>query len=372
MKYKVIAPGRVNLIGEHTDYNQGFVLPAAIDLSLELTCDIQAARTITACTEGIEISETFSLDSLVPVTGSPVWIDYIKGVCWVLENTGYGLPGANITIKSSIPIGSGLSSSAAIELAAAKALATAGGYEIPSTELALLCQKAENEFVGVHCGIMDQYAVALGRANNALLLDCRSLEYKYIPLQLGSYRLLIIDSRVERSLGASAYNLRREECEEAVSRMSAICKKEFGALRDVTLDDLKKARSCLPEVLYQRSRYVVEENLRVQEAAEALQREDFISFGYFMKRSHAGLRDLYAVSSPELDLIVNTAMSTAGVLGARMTGAGFGGCAIALLEAEALDVVIGRIENAFAKNNWRNPFFYITTAAEGVKLIELL
>ena len=369
MKLKARAPGRVNLIGEHTDYNQGFVLPAAIDLYLDLTCEPLIGRTITARAEKYGSSKPFSLDSLTPVNGRPAWIDYIKGVCWVLEKAGYRLTGADLSISSNIPVGSGLSSSAALELATARAMTEASGYEIEPAELALLCQKAENEFVGVQCGIMDQYAVALGRKNQALLLDCRSLDYSYIPLSLGENRVLIVDSRVERSLGASAYNRRREECEEAVTRLSAIKNRAFQALRDVTLEDLKEARPYLPELLYRRSRYVVEENLRVQEAAEALKREDLFSFGYFMKRSHAGLRDLYEVSSPELDLIVDTAIANPGVIGARMTGAGFGGCAVIIVDSDAVSSVKAQIKTAFADCGLKKPLFYDVTVANGAKVM---
>lgn len=371
MKYKVIAPGRVNLIGEHTDYNQGFVLPAAIGLFLELTCEAKQGRNITATAEGFSVPETFSLDTLAPVTRDPLWIDYLKGVCWALEKAGHLLSGADISIHSNLPTGSGLSSSAALELATAKALTAANGLEIPLTELALICQQAENEFVKVRCGIMDQYAVALGRKNHALLLDCRSLDYKYIPLLLGKHCLLIIDSRVERSLGSSVYNRRREECEETVRRLSAISKKEFNSLREVTLDDLKECCAYLPDILYRRGRFVVEENIRVQEAAAALQGEDLLSFGYFMKRSHAGLRDLYEVSCPELDLIVDTAVPVNGVLGARMTGAGFGGCVIVLLERDVVAAVTRQIEVAFTAKNWCKPYFYTVETVQGIRLVEI-
>jgi galactokinase len=369
MKFRVAAPGRVNLIGEHTDYNLGFVMPAAIDLFLELTYESYSDSTVTAFAEGFGPAESFSLNNLEPVQGPANWVDYIKAVYWALQTSGYQARGAIVSLTSTIPVGAGLSSSAALELALAKAITVAEGFEIALPELALICQRAENDFVGVHCGIMDQYAVAFGSADKALLLDCRSLEYSYIPLELGSLQLLIVDSRVERSLAASAYNKRREECEVALTIISSVNSQPLESLRDVTLEMIRDAQPYLSDRLYNRSRYVVEENIRVLEAAAALRREDFLSFGYFMKRSHAGLRDLYEVSCPELDLIVARAIESDAVLGARMTGAGFGGCAVLLVEGEAVSEVTRRLKEAFASADLVEPLFYQTCAAQGVHLI---
>lgn len=366
MQVKVTAPGRVNLIGEHTDYNEGFVLPAAIEPAVVIEASTRAGRTISARTAGFGRPVSFPLDGLQPPQGKPAWTDYLKGICWALEGAGCTLKGADLSIKSTIPIGAGLSSSAALEVAAAAALVHLSGIEMPLDQLALLCQKAENDFVGVRCGIMDQFAVALGIAEHALLLDCRSLEYTYIPLQLGDCRLLIIDSRVKRTLGTSEYNRRREECEAAVGKLAALTRRSLLSLRDVSLEDIKIARPYLPAVFYNRSRYIVEENIRVQEAAAALRAGDLQSLGYFMGRSHAGLRDLFQVSCAELDLIVETAAGVAGVLGARMTGAGFGGCAVTLLEQAAVDEACARIKQAFSRKGWDEPRFYITAAARGV------
>lgn len=368
MKIKVVAPGRVNLIGEHTDYNLGFVMPAAIDLVLELTYESHAENTVTAFAEGFGPAVSFSLNNLEPVQGPANWVDYIKAVYWSLQTAGYRPCGAFLSLTSAIPVGAGLSSSAALELAVAKAITVAEGFEIALPELALICQRAENDFVGVHCGIMDQYAVALGCADKALLLDCRSLDYSYIPLKLGSLQLLIVDSRVERSLAASAYNRRREECEEALTIISSVNSQPLESLRDVTLEMIKIAQPYLSDRLYRRSRYVVEENIRVMEAAAALRSEDFLSFGYLMKRSHAGLRDLFEVSCPELDLIVARAVESDAVLGARMTGAGFGGCAVLLVEGEAVSEITMRLKEAFAAANLVEPLFYQTSAAQGVHL----
>ncbi|MEW5785032.1 MAG: galactokinase [Bacillota bacterium] len=364
----VTAPGRVNLIGEHTDYNEGFVMPAAIEQAIEISAHSRSDRQIIAGAAGFGPRLSFSLDQLEPPRGKPAWLDYLKAVCWALGEPGYTVHGADLSIESSIPIGAGLSSSAALEVAVAAALAALSGLTIPPTELALLCQKAESEFVGVHCGIMDQFAVTLGLENHALLLDCRSLEYSQIPLELGEQRLLIVDSRVERTLSGSAYNRRRAECEAAVRRLADCAGWPIRSLRDVALEEVKEARRFLPKTLYQRSRYVVEENSRVREAAAALCGGDLASFGYFMSRSHAGLRDLYQVSCPELDLIVETALAVPGVMGARMTGAGFGGCAVALLHKDCIEDTTASITAAFLDRGWAEPHYYRTTAANGVRV----
>ena len=368
MKIKSFAPGRVNLIGEHTDYNQGWVMPVAINLKLEVNLTLRPDRFFHASTSGFDQPETFSLDSLMPVQGRPAWIDYLKAVCWALEKNGFRLSGAEITIHSDIPIGAGLSSSAALELAVAGALNKALNLQIDPQRLALICRQAENEYVGVRCGIMDQFAIALGRAGQALLLDCRSIDYSFIPFEPACYRLLIVDSKVKRTLGASDYNLRRGECEEAVKLIGKYLGKPLLSLREISLEDIKQVKDYLPRLLYQRGRYIVEENARVLAAAAALKENDLVSFGSLLKRSHAGLRDLYDVSCPELDLIVDTAAADQEVLGARMTGAGFGGCAIILLPQAAVDRVCALIDQAFTDHGWVCPEYYLTDAAEGLKV----
>jgi galactokinase len=366
MQVKAEAPGRVNIIGEHTDYNQGWVMPVAIDLSLEVDLTLRTDRNFIATAEGFDQGLSFHLDQLKPVNNDPCWLDYIKGVCWALQKKGYFLSGAEISIKSQIPTGAGLSSSAALELAVAGALNKASNLKIDQVNLALICQQAENEYVGVKCGIMDQFAVALALKNQALLVDCLSLVYSYIPFDLGDYRLLIVDSRVKRSLMQSAYNRRREECKEAVVLIGKTLGRDITSLRSVSLNEIKRIQDYLPDLLYRRSRYVIEENSRVLGAVKALEKGDLVSLGYFLNRSHAGLRDYYEVSCPELDLIVDTAREDKSVTGARMTGAGFGGCAIILLHEIGIDCVCNRINDAFLQNGWANPHYYITTAADGL------
>jgi len=366
MKIRVRVPGRINLIGDHTDYNEGFVMPAAIDLSLNLEFWPGNSREI--CVRSANFDETliFSLESLEPIKVSPGWIDYIKGVCWVLENNGFKLSGGEMIISGKIPPGSGLSSSAALELAVAASMAKANNLDISLKEMALLCQKAENMYVGVFCGIMDQFAVALSKKDHAMLIDCRSLEYRYLPLRLDDYSILIVDSRVDRSLANSAYNRRREECFKAVKIISEIRGSKIKSLRDLNVDDIKNSSEFMPERLYRRARYVVEENRRVLEAEASLLKNDLNSFGYLMNRSHAGLRDLFDVSCPELDVIVDSAINEPGVLGARMTGAGFGGCAVIVLKKDMVNSLINIISAKFKDFGWEKPAYYSTSAAEGL------
>lgn len=368
MQVKSTAPGRINLIGEHTDYNEGFVLPAAIDYAVTVEGAAVKEHSITAISDNFDERITFSLSHLGKSSAEGHWIDYVKGVCLAFEKAGHRLSGARLSISSRVPVGAGLSSSAALEVAVAAALAALSGLQLPPRELARLSWQAENEYVGVRCGVMDQYAAALSRPGQALLLDCRTLEYEYIPLSLKENRLLIVDSRVERTLAASAYNRRREECEAAVAHLSRLLERPLGSLRDVRRTEFERVGERLPDLLARRSRYVVEENERVLAAAAALREGELAQYGRLMALSHAGLRDLYAVSSAELDQIVELSLGLPGVLGARLTGAGFGGCAIVLLKREAVAETKDRLRRTFARRGWREPHFYLTAAAAGLTL----
>lgn len=368
MEIKSRAPGRINLIGEHTDYNEGFVLPAAIDYAVTVRGAATKERSITAYSESFDESITFSLHDLSRREGAVHWIDYLKGVCFAFREAGYHLAGAKLSISSEVPVGAGLSSSAALEVAVTGALARLSGLQLPLQQLAGLAWQAENEYVGVRCGVMDQYAAALSRPGRALLLDCRTFEYKYIPLPLDRYRLLIVHSRVERTLAASAYNRRREECSAAVEQLARLLKRPLRSLRDLKKQEIERVGDQLPPLLARRSRYVVEENERVLAAAAALRSGDLEQYGRLMVLSHAGLKDLYEVSSPELDQIVETSLGLPGVLGARLTGAGFGGCAIVLLKGEAVEETKKRLRRSFARRGWLEPHFYLTTAAAGLTL----
>ena len=323
------APGRVNLIGEHTDYNDGFVMPAAIDLATYVAVEARAEPMLVVDSENLGERREFPLaDSAARARND--WSDYVRGVAVTLERSGFRLRGANLTIRGKVPIGSGLSSSAALEVAVGQALLAISGFSLSAPDLARLCQRAENEFVGVNCGIMDQFACCCAQAGHALLLDCRSLEFRMVPLP-GDVRVMICDTRVRHRLNSGGYNQRRAECEEGVCllkrRDSAI-----RSLRDATLENLEQAG--LPEVIFRRCRHVITENARVTRAAAALEAGDLGLFGRLMCDSHRSLRDDYGVSCEELDLMVRTAEAVPGVYGSRMTGAGFGGCTVSLVKAE--------------------------------------
>ncbi len=362
---RVCAPGRVNLIGEHTDYNQGFVLPVAIDLNLQLTLTREDQLRVKVIAENFKQEASFGPEDLIPPRENPCWLDYIKAVYWVLKEDGYPFIGSTIHIKSDIPLGAGLSSSAALEVAMTLALSTAGRFNHSLKEIALISHRAENDFVGVKCGIMDQFAVALAESNHALFIDCRNLDYRHVSFNLGDYKLVIVDSRVKRSLVTSAYNKRREECETAVKRIGELLNLEAESLRDISISDLKNVQVQLPPHLYKRSRYVIEENARVIESVNSLHEGNLDDFGYFMKRSHAGLRDLYDVSSPELDFLVDQASAVEGVIGARMTGAGFGGSIIVLARQDIINKLKHTVSESYEREFGLMPVFYGTRAAEG-------
>jgi galactokinase len=356
------APGRVNLIGEHTDYNDGLVMPAAIDLSCWVAIAGRGDRRLVARSENLQTTSEIEL-----AEGNPrrrgEWSDYVQGVGVVLEQAGQRLRGANLLIQSEVPIGSGLSSSAAIEVAAALALLHNSGLEMERLEVARLCQRAENEFVGARCGIMDQFAACFGRAGHALLLDCRSLQYRPLPLP-GEVALVICDSGVRHEVAAGEYNTRRAECEAGV-KVLARQRPEVRALRDATLGDLERNRDELGETAYRRCRHVVTENARVLQAAEALERGDLREFGRLMRESHYSLRCDYEVSCTELDLLVDLAAREHGVYGARMTGGGFGGCTINLVKADRVEEFRRTVSIGYKEATGRALRVYVSEAAAG-------
>ncbi|NLZ28832.1 MAG: galactokinase [Firmicutes bacterium] len=371
MKIMARAPGRVNLIGEHTDYNLGFVLPMAVNMGIAVVATGRRDRMVHACALDKDEEYTFSLAELRP-RQEIRWWSYIEGVCWALMEKGHEIYGADLSFGGNIPIGAGLSSSAAVEVAVASVFTRLNGIEIDRRELALLCQKAENEYVGVMCGIMDQFASTLSASGHALFIDCRSRDFETVPVDQNKYTFMIIDSRVRRSLAHSEYNRRREECEEALSMIAGITATPRESLRDVTMDELLAARSMMPDTLFRRSLYILEENRRVLDAVRALVDRDMLSFGKLMNSSHRGLRDLFEVSCRELDAIVDAAQSYDGVMGARMTGAGFGGCVVALVEKDRVTGLQQQILDRTKKVLPGEPLFYITPAADGssTRLIE--
>jgi len=361
------APGRVNLIGEHTDYNDGFVMPAAIDFYAWIAAAPRDDRKLVV--QSTNFPDSIEVDLHAGESNRRNhWTDYVVGVAVMLERAGHRLQGANLLAHGEVPIGAGLSSSAAIEVASAMALLSISGLDMQRTDLAELCQRAENEFVGARCGIMDQFVSCCGRAGHALLLDCRSLDYRLLPLPHG-VSLVICNTMVKHELASGEYNARRAECEEGVRRLSRFLSR-VRALRDVSLSDLEKCADSLPEIIYKRCRHVVTENERVTEAARSLGRGDLPAFGKLMRDSHLSLRDDYQVSCSELDLMVDLAAGLPGVFGARMTGGGFGGCTINLLRTEAVPAFKRDIADAYEKATGLAPQIFVTPAAEGAGKVQ--
>ena len=356
------APGRVNLIGEHTDYNEGYVMPAATDFSCWVAAAPREDSKLVVYSEnfGESVEADLSGDRLAP-RGN--WSDYAVGVAASLMEAGYGAPGANLYIRGEVPLGAGLSSSAALEVSVAYGMLDLSGKQMDRTQVALLCQRAENQFVGARCGIMDQFIACHGRAGHALMLDCRSLEFRLLPLP-EDLHLVICNTMVKHEIARGEYNVRRSQCEEAV-RILAEAMPRVRALRDVTISELKQHESRLTPVIYKRARHVVRENQRVLEAASALESGDVARFGELMLESHESLRNDYEVSCQELDLMVEIASGQEGVLGARMTGGGFGGCTINLVKAGASANFRQRVSETYQAVTGHRPDVYITNASEG-------
>ena len=362
----VRSPGRVNLIGEHTDYNDGWVLPAALDIGTDLAARPRSdgmLRFVAARLEGA--SDEAPVDDLRPDDG-PEWTRYVRGAAALVRESGCEFPGADILIDSDLPIGAGLSSSASVEIGVALVVLTLGGATMDPRTLARLGQRVENEVVGVRSGIMDQLAVACGLAGHALLIDCRSLDTEAVAIP-DDVRVLVVDSAVPRTLAGSAYNQRRAECESALRCLQA-ADPDLRALRDVTPELLSAEQHRLDGAQVRRARHVVTENQRVLDSAAALRRGDVADFGRLMLDSHASLRDDYEVSGPELDTLVAIAVQTPGVLGARLTGAGFGGCAVALAAADQAGAAAGAIAERYRRTTGRRGSAVICTPSRGTHL----
>jgi galactokinase len=362
------APGRVNLIGEHTDYNDGFVLPAAIEFYCWAAAAPRKDGKLVIYSENYDEMMEASLDSLTPL-GKKHWANYPLGVAWAMRQAGKLLTGANIYISGEVPLGAGLSSSAAIEVAVGFALLGVSGLAVARTELAQLCQKAENEFVGARVGIMDQFVSCYGRASHTLLLDCRSLHHEFVKLP-NDLQLVIGNTKVRHELASGEYNTRRAECEEGV-RILQKAFPEIRALRDVTPPQLEAHRRSLSPTLFARCHHVITENARVKSAVEAFRRGDIKALGPLMRDSHRSLRDDYEVSCKELDLMVEIAMAQPGVIGARMTGGGFGGCTINLVESAAVSDFKRRVAEEYSAKTRLIPEIYVSPASEGAQQMAL-
>jgi galactokinase len=362
------APGRVNLIGEHTDYNDGFVMPAAIGFQTRVAIAPRSDGKIVVHSENYSDQAEFDLDHL-PAKPAGHWSDYVVGVVKMLVQAGNQLGGANLLVDGNVPRGAGLSSSASIEVAVGYALLdlpdrASDQTKIDQTQLALLCQKAENEFVGARCGIMDQFVSSHGERGKALLLDCRSLEYRQLPVPDG-VALAVCNTMVKHSIAQGEYNQRRAECEAGVRGLSKHLP-NARALRDVTLEALEAYGQELPDVVVRRCRHVIRENARVVQAAAVLETGDLPAFGKLMRESYRSLRDDFEVSCAELDLMVELAEQVEGVYGTRMTGGGFGGCTITLVRADCVEAFRQMVQQGYERGTGCRPEIYVCSAADGV------
>jgi len=358
--FVVRAPGRVNLIGEHTDYNDGFVLPMAIDRAIWIALRPRDDGTVWIHSLDFDEDASFSLSALQH--GSGDWVEYPKGVAWALQGAGYHLRGWEGIVAGDVPLGAGLSSSAALELATARAFAATSDLPWDAATMARLGQKAENEWVGMNCGIMDQMISAAGLAGHALLIDCRSLETDPLPLPPGT-AVVVMDTATRRGLVDSEYNVRRAQCEAAA--------RYFGvpALRDVSYEQFRVRAAGLDEVTRRRAHHVITENDRTLQAATAMGRGDAVEMGRLMDDSHTSMRDDFEISCDELNTMVAIARQEPGCYGARMTGGGFGGCAVALVHAGAAPAFAGRVAANYQQTTGLTPSLYICQAASGAEVV---
>jgi galactokinase len=377
--FVVLAPGRVNILGEHVDFNDGFVLPAAIDRATYIAFAPAPANSERSTLVAADFAEeaSFTLESIATKTspdGSalPEWATYPAGVAWALTEADLTVPAIDAVFASNVPQGSGLSSSASIEMAFALAWQTLSavegdGWSLPPMQRALLGQKAENQYVGVNCGIMDQFASACGVADKLLLLDCRSLEWQVLPVP-EDVAIVIADTSVRRKLTDGAYNQRRQACEDAVKILSGHLP-NVRALRDVSVEDFNRLSDQLPGLVEKRARHVVEEIERSRRAIPLLEQGKIREFGQIMNECHASLRDLYEVSIPELNAMVEIAQSLPGCFGARLTGAGFGGCTVNLVEKPIAEAFAAELASQYEGKTGLKPEIYICQASEGARVV---
>ena len=363
------APGRINLIGEHTDYNKGYVLPAAIHLR---TCFLAAARAdneVHIWADNFHEEEAFDQEAIV-ASEQRRWANYVKGIFWVLKQEGHRLGGINAMIWGEVPLESGLSSSAALEVSVIKGLCALWDIDLPPLRMAKLAQRAENDFVGVKCGLMDQFISVFGRKDSALFLDCETLDYAYYPLNLekAGLGILVHDTKVRRKLATSEYNRRRQEASQALEVLKI---KGVRSYKEATTSLLESSRGEMDAVPYKRARHVITENERVRRAVEALQKDDFSGLGALLFQSHESLRDDYEVSCPELDLFFDVSREFPGCLGARLVGAGFGGSGIALLEKRVGEEFRKRLLAEAEKKGFPRPEFHEIAIGQGAEVSKI-
>lgn len=356
-----VAPGRINLIGEHTDYSEGFVLPVAIDREIILAVKPRSDEIVNIYSDNFNEHVTIHLTNIS--TQSLSWYSYIEGIAWALMDAGHGLSGLDGVLIGNIPIGAGLSSSAALEVAVGKAFITANQLSIPDIEFVKLCKKAESEWVGVKIGIMDQLVSALGKKDHAIFLDCRSLAYEFIPIPK-NLSLVVMDTNTRRSLSHSDYNQRHGEVSSAASQLG------LKTLRDIIPSQLPWIKNKLPPTLYQRAKHVVTENHRVNAFVKAMKNNQLNEMGNLINASHTSLRDDFEVSSDALNAVVQIAQETDDCLGARMMGAGFGGCALALVRSDCVEVFIEKVKNNCFTQSSIHPNIYEVNASSGVRIVK--
>lgn len=364
----VRAPGRVNLIGEHTDYNEGFVLPMALEFQILTAARQRDDQLVRIHSLDYQQTVEFSLEEPIAFDPENRWSNYPRGVFSLLLDSGVNLSGTDLVFTGDIPQGSGLSSSAALEVGVGITLQALNGFTMTGPELARLCQRAENTFVGMNCGIMDQFISMMGQKDHALFLDCRSLEYRLIPLKLGEYRIVICHSGIKHSLVDSEYNKRRRECETGVAALSRRFP-QIKSLRDATLVELEVCRNELDSVVYNRCRHVITENHRVLQSIDSLNRNDLKTLGRLINESHDSLRDDYQVSCSEIDLLVEFARNFKGVLGSRITGGGFGGCTVNLILNSVIEDFSIQLTDYYQKATGITPQLYISTPSAGAEII---
>ena len=358
------APGRVNLIGEHTDYNDGFVLPMAIDREVRIAARVRDDRVVRMCAVDFgNALSAFSLDAPIAHDDQNRWSNYVRGVAWALQSRGIIIPGFDLAIQGNVPLGSGLSSSAALEVCAAVTFVEMASLKINRVEIAQLCQQAESEFVGVKCGIMDQFISALAQEGHALLIDCRDLSYRAVPLPQ-DVSVIVCDTGKRRGLVDSEYNNRRSECEQAAAKLGV------KALRDVSIDDLNRHEKDLPAIVFKRARHVVAENARVLQAIDAAKRNDAQAFGVLMNESHVSLKNDYEVSCAELDTMVEIARRQPGCFGARLTGAGFGGCTVSLVADDSALAFVEHVAREYRERTKLEPSIYVCHASAGAGMLK--
>ncbi len=364
----VHAPGRINLIGEHTDYNNGFVMPAAIHMGVQFA--MARSPFDHSLIYSLKYNQSYSLDISKPdKVKSPVWVNYFLGIVNQLNALGLMIKNFNCVFDGDLPTGAGLSSSAAMECGFVFGLNELFSLDLDKLTMIHMAQWAEHNYAGVKCGIMDQFSSMMGKENHAFMLDCESLEYEYLPLELGDYTLLLCDTNVKHSLSSSEYNTRRNECQQGVE----IIRKDFPevkSLRHVTREILEGGKNQLPEIIYNRCRFVVEENDRVLEASRDLKRNNLVSFGEKMFAAHEGLSKLYEVSCEQLDFLVAHASATVGILGARMIGGGFGGCTLNIIHQNAVDPFLESSGEAYRKKFGIEINSYIVKPGIGTTLLE--